>query len=86
MFMDLMNYLLRQRIIFLSGYVNDKLATQVVGSLLALEAMDEDEDIRLYINSPGEWRRTRGVWGGEERGGGRREGEDIRLYINSPGV
>ncbi|KAI8463860.1 MAG: Clp protease-domain-containing protein [Monoraphidium minutum] len=52
-FMDLYNYLLRQRIIFLSGYVNDKLATQVVGSLLALEAMDDEEEIRLYINSPG---------------------------------
>ena len=30
-----------------------QLATQIVGSLLALEALDEDEDIRLYINSPG---------------------------------
>jgi ATP-dependent protease ClpP protease subunit len=30
-----------------------QLATQVVGSLLALEAMDEEEDIRLYINSSG---------------------------------
>eukprot|EP00882_Tetradesmus_deserticola_P003732 GHRQ01003947.1.p1 GENE.GHRQ01003947.1~~GHRQ01003947.1.p1 ORF type:complete len:295 (+),score=107.44 GHRQ01003947.1:142-1026(+) len=52
-FVDLYNYLLRQRIIFLSGYVNDKLSTQVVGSLLALEAMDESAPIRLYINSPG---------------------------------
>ncbi|KAF8056144.1 clpP [Scenedesmus sp. PABB004] len=52
-FTDLFNYLLRQRIIFLSGYVNDKLATQVVGSLLALEAMDEEAEIRMYINSPG---------------------------------
>lgn len=52
-FMDLFNYLLRQRIVFLSGYVNDKLATQIVGSLLALEAMDEEEEIRVYINSPG---------------------------------
>lgn len=51
--MDLFNYLLRQRIIFLTGYVNDKVATQVVGSLLALEALDEKEDIRLYINCPG---------------------------------
>jgi len=51
--LDLYNYLLRQRIIFLSGYVNDKIATQVVGSLLALEAMDEEEDIRIYINSSG---------------------------------
>lgn len=48
-----MQYLLRNRIVFLSGYVNDKIATQVVGSLLALEAMDEEEDIRLYINSSG---------------------------------
>jgi ATP-dependent protease ClpP protease subunit len=29
------------------------MATQIVGALLALEAMDENEDIRLYINSPG---------------------------------
>lgn len=50
---DLFNYLLRQRIIFLAGYVNDKLATQIVGSLLALEAMDETAPIRMYINSPG---------------------------------
>jgi len=97
---DLFNYLLRQRIIFLAGYVNDKvgpctfhshlhrgatcppkrgkllvlrsaqqsnpspssvppsstthqMATQIVGSLLALEAIDEEEDIRIYINSPG---------------------------------
>ncbi|KAF6252829.1 Clp protease-domain-containing protein [Scenedesmus sp. NREL 46B-D3] len=52
-FVDLFNYLLRQRIVFLSGYVNDKLSTQIVGSLLALEAMDEEAPIRLYINSPG---------------------------------
>eukprot|EP00878_Enallax_costatus_P002557 GHUV01002739.1.p1 GENE.GHUV01002739.1~~GHUV01002739.1.p1 ORF type:complete len:295 (+),score=74.10 GHUV01002739.1:702-1586(+) len=52
-FFELYNYLLRQRIVFLSGYVNDKLATQIVGSLLALEAMDEEAEIRLYINSPG---------------------------------
>uniref|UniRef100_A0A7S0S5B9 ATP-dependent Clp protease proteolytic subunit n=1 Tax=Chlamydomonas leiostraca TaxID=1034604 RepID=A0A7S0S5B9_9CHLO len=50
---DLFNYLLRQRIIFLAGYVNDRMATQIVGSLMALEAMDEEEDIRIYINSPG---------------------------------
>nr|ACJ24246.1 hypothetical protein [Dunaliella viridis] len=50
---DLFNYLLRQRIIFIAGYVNDKVATQIVGALLALEAIDEEEDIRIYINSPG---------------------------------
>lgn len=32
-----------------------QMATQVVGSLLALEAMDETEDIRIYLNSTGEW-------------------------------
>jgi ATP-dependent Clp protease protease subunit len=30
-----------------------QLATQIVGSLLALEAMDEEEEIRMYINSSG---------------------------------
>eukprot|EP00967_Tisochrysis_lutea_P115582 scaffold185273_cov19-Tisochrysis_lutea.AAC.4 len=30
-----------------------QMATQIVGSLLALEALDEEEDIRIYINSPG---------------------------------
>jgi ATP-dependent protease ClpP protease subunit len=30
------------------------MATQIVGSLLALEALDDEEDIRIYINSPGE--------------------------------
>eukprot|EP00798_Chlamydomonas_sp_ICE-L_P018460 gene18460-24942_t len=51
--LDLYNYLLRQRIIFLGGYVNDKMATQIVGSLLALEQLDEEEEIRIYINSTG---------------------------------
>lgn len=54
-YMELMNYLLRQRIVFVQGYINDKVATQIVGQLMALEAMDETEDIRMYINSPGEW-------------------------------
>lgn len=50
---DLYSYLLRQRIVFVSGYMNDKLASQVVGSLLALEAVDETQDIRLYLNCSG---------------------------------
>ncbi|KAJ9507057.1 hypothetical protein QJQ45_004662 [Haematococcus lacustris] len=50
---DLFNYLLRQRIIFLTGYVDDKVATQIVGSLMALDTMDQEEDIRMYINSTG---------------------------------
>lgn len=52
-YMDLYKYLLTNRIIFIGGYINDKMATQIVGSLLALEQLDEQEDIRLYINSPG---------------------------------
>nr|7EKO_A Chain A, ATP-dependent Clp protease proteolytic subunit [Chlamydomonas reinhardtii]7EKQ_A Chain A, ATP-dependent Clp protease proteolytic subunit [Chlamydomonas reinhardtii] len=51
--MDLYRYLLSNRIIFIGGYINDKMATQIVGSLMALEAVDENEDIRIYINSPG---------------------------------
>ncbi|KAG2449929.1 hypothetical protein HYH02_000033 [Chlamydomonas schloesseri] len=51
--MDLYRYLLTNRIIFIGGYINDKMATQIVGSLMALEAVDENEDIRIYINSPG---------------------------------
>lgn len=51
--MDLFRYLLSNRIIFVAGYINDKMATQIVGALMALEAVDETEDIRLYINSPG---------------------------------
>lgn len=52
-YMDLFKYLLTNRIVFIAGYVNDKMATQIVGALLALEALDEKEDIRVYINSPG---------------------------------
>lgn len=48
-----MQYLLQQRIIYLGAYINDKVATQIVASLLALEKADPDEEIRLYINSPG---------------------------------
>lgn len=51
--MDIMKYLLKQRIVFVSGFVSDKMCTQVVASLLALEALSEEEEIRLYINSPG---------------------------------
>jgi len=48
-----MGYLLRQRIVFVSGYIDDKLATRAVGALLALEAIDPEAEIRLYVNSPG---------------------------------
>jgi len=48
-----MSYLLRNRIIFIGSRIADEQATQIVASLLALEAMDSTSDIKLYINSPG---------------------------------
>ena len=50
---DLFNHLLLNRVVFLRGYVNDVTAAKVVGSMLSLEALDSEEDIVLYINSPG---------------------------------
>ena len=51
--MDLYSYLLRNRIVFLGGFVDFEMATKIVGSILALDALDSEEDIKLYINSPG---------------------------------
>lgn len=51
--MDMMTYLLQNRIVFVGGYLNDDLTTQVVGSLMALENMDNTKEIKLYVNSPG---------------------------------
>jgi ATP-dependent Clp protease protease subunit len=50
---DLYSRLLEDRIIFLSGEINDQLANIVVGQLLFLETKDPGKDIALYINSPG---------------------------------
>ncbi|MPW25903.1 ATP-dependent Clp endopeptidase proteolytic subunit ClpP [Alkalibaculum sp. M08DMB] len=50
---DIFSRLLKERIIFLNGEVNDTTATLVVAQLLFLEAEDADKDIQLYINSPG---------------------------------
>jgi ATP-dependent Clp protease protease subunit len=50
---DIYNYLLQQRILCLNSYVNDKVATQIVGSLMALETIDDKEPIKLYINCSG---------------------------------
>lgn len=47
---DLYGYLLRNRIIFLNQRVNDQVATQVVASLLALDSLDSEEEIKLYVN------------------------------------
>ncbi|MBZ2175847.1 ATP-dependent Clp endopeptidase proteolytic subunit ClpP [Schnuerera sp. xch1] len=50
---DIYSRLLKERIIFLGGEVNDVTADLVVAQLLFLEADDPDKDIQLYINSPG---------------------------------
>lgn len=50
---DIFSRLLKDRIIFLSGEINDTLANLVVAQLIFLEAEDPDKDIYLYINSPG---------------------------------
>ena len=50
---DLYSRMLEDRIIFLSGEINDALANTVVAQLIYLEGKDPNKDIRLYINSPG---------------------------------
>ena len=50
---DIYSRLLRDRIVFLSGEVNDESANLVIAQLLFLEAEDPSKDIQLYINSPG---------------------------------
>ena len=50
---DLYSRLLDDRIIFLSGEINDALANTVVAQLIYLEGKDSTKDISLYINSPG---------------------------------
>ena len=50
---DIFSRLLKDRIIMLSGEVNDVTANLVVAQLLFLESEDPDKDIHLYINSPG---------------------------------
>ncbi|HEG2581956.1 TPA: ATP-dependent Clp endopeptidase proteolytic subunit ClpP [Campylobacter lari] len=50
---DIYSRLLKDRIIMLSGEINDDLAASIVAQLLFLEAEDPQKDIYLYINSPG---------------------------------
>ena len=50
---DIYSRLLRERIIFLVGPVNDQSASVVVAQLLVLESENPDKDIHFYINSPG---------------------------------
>jgi ATP-dependent Clp protease protease subunit len=50
---DIYSRLLKERIIFLGGPINDQVANIVIAQLLFLESEDPKKDIKLYINSPG---------------------------------
>ncbi len=50
---DIYSRLLKERIIFLSGQVNDQVSSLIVAQLLFLESEDPKKDIYFYINSPG---------------------------------
>ena len=50
---DIYSRLLKDRIIFLSGGIDDDVANLVIAQLLFLEAEDPDRDVHLYVNSPG---------------------------------
>lgn len=50
---DIYSRLLKDRIIFLDGQIEDHMANVIIAQLLFLEAEDPDKDIHLYINSPG---------------------------------
>ncbi|MBR0573636.1 ATP-dependent Clp endopeptidase proteolytic subunit ClpP [Pasteurella atlantica] len=50
---DIYSRLLKERIIFLSGEVEDNMANLIVAQLLFLESEDPEKDISIYINSPG---------------------------------
>ena len=50
---DIYSRLLKERIIFLGGGVDDQVANLIIAQMLFLEAEDADKDIHFYINSPG---------------------------------
>ncbi len=50
---DIYSRLLKDRIIMLSGPIDDDLANSIISQLLFLDAQDSEKDIYLYINSPG---------------------------------
>ncbi|WP_373483550.1 ATP-dependent Clp endopeptidase proteolytic subunit ClpP [Acetobacterium sp.] len=50
---DLFSRLLKERIIFLNGEINENLSSLIVGQLIFLEADNAEKDIQIYINSPG---------------------------------
>jgi ATP-dependent Clp protease protease subunit len=50
---DIYSRLLKERIIFLGGPIDDEVANLIIAQLLYLEAEDPEKDVTLYINSPG---------------------------------
>jgi ATP-dependent Clp protease protease subunit len=50
---DIYSRLLRERVVFLGGEMDDELANVVIAQLLFLEADDPERDVSLYVNSPG---------------------------------
>jgi len=50
---DIYSRLLKERVVFMVGPVNDQTANLVIAQLLFLESENPDKDISLYINSPG---------------------------------
>lgn len=50
---DIFSRLLKERLIFLIGEIEDYMANIIVAQMMFLEAEDPDKDIYLYINSPG---------------------------------
>ncbi|HER34080.1 MAG TPA: ATP-dependent Clp protease proteolytic subunit, partial [Halothiobacillaceae bacterium] len=50
---DIYSRLLKERVIFIVGPIEDQMANLIVAQLLFLESENPDKDIHLYINSPG---------------------------------
>lgn len=50
---DIYSRLLKERIVFINGEINDTMSSLVIAQLLFLEAEDPDKDVNVYINSPG---------------------------------
>src|SRR3990167_1840522 len=50
---DIYSRLLEERIIFLTGPINDAVANTVIAQMLYLQSIDPKKDVNMYINSPG---------------------------------
>lgn len=50
---DIFSRLLKERVVFINGEVTDKMAELIIAQMLFLEAENPDQDIHVYINSPG---------------------------------